>query len=53
MGILDQVGTVEVGKRADMIVVRGDPLQDVSALANLEWVIKDGEARRPGEWMGD
>ena len=52
MGILDQVGTVEVGKRADLIVVRGDPLQDISVLANLEWVIKDGEARRPEEWMG-
>ena len=25
MGILDQVGTVEVGKRADLIVVRGRP----------------------------
>ena len=47
MGIESLVGTVEVGKCADLIVVRGNPLEDISALGNLEWVIKDGEARRP------
>ena len=53
MGIEDLVGTVEVGKRADLIVVRGDPLANISALGQLEWVIKDGELRRPAEWMDD
>lgn len=53
MGIEDLVGTVEVGKRADLMVVRGDPLQSISAFADLEWVIKDGEARRPAQWMND
>ena len=53
MGIEDLVGTVEVGKRADLIVVRGDPLANISALRELEWVIKDGELRRPAEWMDD
>ncbi|MYH14359.1 MAG: amidohydrolase family protein [Gammaproteobacteria bacterium] len=51
MGIEDLVGTVEVGKRADLIVVRGDPLKSISALRELEWVIKDGEPRRPVQWM--
>lgn len=51
MGIEDLVGTVEVGKRADLIVVRGDPLESISALGELEWVIKDGEPRRPAQWM--
>ena len=53
MGIEDVVGTVEVGKRADLIVVRGDPLESISALGNLEWVIKDGEAHSPAAWMED
>lgn len=53
MGIENLVGTVEVGKRADLIVVRGDPLANISALRELEWVIKDGELRRPAEWMDD
>ena len=53
MGIEDLVGTIEVGKRADLIVVRGDPLESISALGELEWVIKDGDLRRPAERMED
>ena len=53
MGIENLVGTVEVGKRAELIVVHGDPLQDISALADLEWVISAGEARSPAQWMTD
>jgi hypothetical protein len=39
------IGTVEVGKRADLIVVQEDPLKDIRALRKLSWSIKDGEAR--------
>ena len=53
MGIEALVGTIEVGKRADLIVVRGNPLEYISALRELEWVMKDGEIRRPEEWMSD
>ena len=53
MGIDDVVGSVEVGKQADLIVVRGNPLKDLSVLEDLEWVIKGGEARRPEQWMND
>jgi imidazolonepropionase-like amidohydrolase len=46
------VGTVEVGKRADLIVVGEDPLEDLSALRqSLKWTIRDGDARTPAEWM--
>ena len=41
-GVDDELGTVEVGKRADLIVVRGNPLDDVEHLAALAVVIKDG-----------
>lgn len=51
MGIGNLIGTVEVGKRADLIVVRDDPLKDLTALKSLMWTIKDGEARTPEEWM--
>lgn len=46
-----EIGTVEVGKRADLIVVDGDPLTDIGALSRLVWVIRDGEARTPAGWM--
>ncbi len=53
MGIEDLVGTIEIGKRADLIVVRGNPFESISSLRELEWIIKDGEMRSPSEWMSD
>jgi hypothetical protein len=41
--ILDRLGTIESGKLADMLIVNADPLQEISNLQNIEWVIKDGE----------
>ncbi|MEN3277366.1 MAG: hypothetical protein V7631_3156 [Massilia sp.] len=38
----DDLGTVEKGKLADLIVVRGDPLQDLRAAADVRLVIKNG-----------
>src|SRR5205085_1576626 len=41
-----ELGTIERGKLADLVVVKGDPLADISVLrdpANIELVIKDGE----------
>src|SRR5262245_8637544 len=41
-GVGSEVGTVEVGKLADLIVVRDNPLDDVENLRALELVVKDG-----------
>lgn len=41
-GVGDQLGTVEVGKRADLIVVGGNPLEDIHQVRRLQLVIKDG-----------
>lgn len=46
-----EMGTVEAGKVADLIVLRSSPLNDMAALRKLEWVVKDGVAKRPREWM--
>jgi imidazolonepropionase-like amidohydrolase len=35
-------GTIEVGKRADMILVEGDPLAKISDLRRVTKVVKDG-----------
>ena len=51
MRVDDEIGTVEVGKRADLIVVDGDPLEDISVLRKLSWSIQGGDARAPGEWI--
>jgi imidazolonepropionase-like amidohydrolase len=41
-GVGQDLGTVEVGKIADLIVVRDNPLDDVDNLRALDLVIKDG-----------
>lgn len=51
MGLENLIGTIEVGKRADLIVVKDDPLEDLTALKSIMWTIKDGEARTPEQWM--
>jgi imidazolonepropionase-like amidohydrolase len=43
-----ELGTVEPGKLADIIVVNGDPLFDVVALSRVEVVIKDGAVYKGG-----
>jgi imidazolonepropionase-like amidohydrolase len=51
--VADKVGTVEVVKRADLVILPQDPLDDSSVLARPLWVVKDGEARTPAGWMSD
>lgn len=48
LGLDDKVGTVEPGKLADMVVVRGDPVEDMMTARNVQMVIKDGQVLRPG-----
>ncbi len=38
----DEIGTIQVGKRADLIVVAGDPLHSISDIRKIRLVIPDG-----------
>jgi imidazolonepropionase-like amidohydrolase len=44
MGLANELGTIEAGKRADLIVVDGDPLADIGALRRISTVITGGRA---------
>jgi imidazolonepropionase-like amidohydrolase len=44
-----EAGTLEAGKLADIIAVKGDPLQDVTVLQDVDFVMKSGRvAKRDG-----
>jgi imidazolonepropionase-like amidohydrolase len=42
MGWSGDIGTLEADKFGDLIAVRGDPLEDISVLQNVEAVVKGG-----------
>lgn len=48
LGVDREIGTVELGKYADLIAMDSDPTRDVSALRTLRWVMKGGEVVRDG-----
>lgn len=53
LGILDRTGTLEVGKRADLFVVNGDPIQDITTLLSrnsIFLVMKDGVIQMAGNF---
>ena len=42
LGMKDQLGSIEVGKLADIVAVDGDPLTDAKVFAKVIFVMKDG-----------
>ena len=41
-GVGAELGTVEVGKLADLIVVGANPLEDITNVRRLQLVLKEG-----------
>lgn len=55
LGILHEVGTIEIGKRADMVLLGSDPLRDIRNTEDIEWIMMDARLYRPaasGEGKG-
>jgi imidazolonepropionase-like amidohydrolase len=44
--VADRLGTLEVGKIADVIAVEGNPVTDIKTLRKIVFVMKDGEIVR-------
>ncbi|CAN5772041.1 amidohydrolase family protein [soil metagenome] len=42
-----EIGAIEIGKRADFLLLQGDPLADISAVEKISAVFKDGVRYEP------
>lgn len=49
LGQADQLGQIAKGFYADMVVVKGNPLEDIKQMEQVQTVIKSGEVVKSGE----
>jgi len=47
LGVADQLGSIEAGKRADLYIANGNPLEDIKAARDIRLVIKAGKIYEP------
>jgi hypothetical protein len=42
-GVSAEFGSIEVGKQADLILIEGNPVEDISDIRNIAWTMKAGK----------
>ena len=47
LGLDKDMGTIERGKFADLVAVEGDPLNDITVMEHVAWVMKSGQVVKP------
>jgi imidazolonepropionase-like amidohydrolase len=52
LGLESEIGTIEPGKRADLVVLQGDPTAAIANTRRIAWVMHDGVLYRPADLLG-
>ena len=52
LGRANEIGSITVGKNADLVVMKGDPAARISDIENVELVFKDGVGYDPKKLLG-
>ena len=53
LGLENEIGSIKVGLRADLLIVEGNPLEEIQLLHKPIWVVRNGELRTANAWMED
>ena len=48
LGLGDRIGTIAVGRAADLVATDGNPLDDITAVRRVRFVMKNGKVYRSG-----
>jgi imidazolonepropionase-like amidohydrolase len=46
MGLQKELGAIAAGLNADLVAIEGDPLQDITALQRVRFVMRNGKVYR-------
>lgn len=52
LGVADRIGSIAVGKNADLVLMKGDPSRRIADIENVEIVFKDGIGYDPARLIG-
>jgi len=51
LGIEDRVGSLEIGKTADLLIVEGNPLENLATIHQPVWVMRAGRIQKAEDWL--